>query len=220
MGKVQYLLLDFDGPVCDIFAGLPARTVAASLRATLEQAGAVLSPAVRATDDPLEVFRFSASLGSELNRLALRTLTELEVKAVRTARPTPGAVDLIERARDRGLIVGIVSNNSVAAVTAFLARGGLTDRVAYVSARSTADPSLMKPNPHLLDQALIHLAADPSFALLVGDSVTDVEACKHAGVVAVGYANRPGKAERLANAGAELVVTSMEELVVPLIQAH
>ncbi|MFG3441139.1 HAD family hydrolase [Nonomuraea sp. NPDC047897] len=216
MDGAQCLLLDFDGPVCDIFAGLSAPTVAARLCAMLEAAGAALSPEVRGTDDPLEVFRFSASLGDEMARLTLRALTELEVKAVATARPTPGAADLIIRARDNGMTVGIVSNNSDEAVANFVDREGLGEGVDYISARSIADPSLMKPNPYLLDQALIHLSADASVALLVGDSVTDVEASKRAGIVAVGYANRPGKAERLIRAGADLIVSSMEELVAPL----
>jgi HAD superfamily hydrolase (TIGR01549 family) len=158
------------------------------------------------------VFRLSASLGEDLNQLALRTLTEFEVKATATARPTRGAADLMDQARGRDLPVAIVSNNSVAAVSAFLKREGLGGLVQYISARAEADPSLMKPNPHLLDQALIRLNAESSSALLVGDSVTDVQASKRAGVVAVGYANRPGKVERLGSAGADLIVTSMEDL--------
>ncbi|MEU6787235.1 HAD-IA family hydrolase [Nonomuraea angiospora] len=181
MGEARCLLLDFDGPVCGIFAGLPPSTVAATLRTTLEEAGEKLPAQARATDDPLEVFRLSASLGDELNQLALRALMDLEVKAGGTARLTPGAADLMERAHDKGLSVAIVSNNSVAAVTSFLDREGLGGLVQYVSARAAADPSLMKPSPYLLEQALSHLDAEPSSALLVGDSVTDVEASKLAG---------------------------------------
>jgi hypothetical protein len=32
LARTRYLLLDFDGPVCDIFAGLPATAVAERLR--------------------------------------------------------------------------------------------------------------------------------------------------------------------------------------------
>lgn len=212
MAKTHCLLLDFDGPICDIFAGLTAPTVATSLRAALEEAGATLSPEACATDDPLEVFRFSASLSSDLNALALITLTELEVKAAGTARLTSGAADLMRRAHATGLSVAIVSNNSISAVRAFLDREDLGGLVEYVSARSAADPSLLKPNPYLLDQALMHFGAEPSSAALVGDSVTDIEASKLAGVVAIGYANRPGKVGRLGDAGADLIVTSINEL--------
>lgn len=59
----------------------------------------------------------------------------------------------VRRARNRGLPIAIGSNNSVSAVEAFLDREGLAAQIAYTSARSAVDPSLMKPNPHLLDQA-------------------------------------------------------------------
>jgi HAD superfamily hydrolase (TIGR01549 family) len=212
MSEARCLLLDFDGPICDIFAGLPAPTVAASLRVVLEEAGAQLPPEARATDDPLEVFRLSASLSGDLNQLALRTLRDLEVQAAETARPTAGTAELMERAHDKGIPVAIVSNNSVAAVSAFLKREGLGGLVEYVSARTEADPSLLKPNPHLLVQALAYIGTEPSFAVLIGDSTTDVEASKRAGVVAVGYANRPGKIQRLGEAGANVIVASMELL--------
>jgi hypothetical protein len=73
--------------------------------------------------------------------------------------------------------------------------------ITYISARTDADPSLMKPNPHLVWQALDKLGADPKRTILVGDSLTDIEAAKAAGVLAVGYANKPGKADRFAAAG-------------------
>ncbi|MFI7469980.1 HAD family hydrolase [Nonomuraea sp. NPDC049646] len=217
MSKTKCLLLDFDGPICDIFAGMPASVIASRLRVTLEGAGAALPKEVRDTSDPLEIFRFSASLGEELNRLAHRVLTDLEIKAVGTARPTPGTADLIKHAQNRGISVGIASNNSAMAVAAFLDHQGLAGQISYVSARSEDDPSLMKPDPYLLNQALIHLNAQPASAVLVGDSVTDIEASKLAGIFAIGYANRSEKVERLAIAGAGLIVTDMAELTASLI---
>ncbi|WP_157522265.1 HAD family hydrolase [Herbidospora cretacea] len=96
-------------------------------------------------------------------------------------------------------------------MTAFLEREDLTGHVSYISARSAADPSLMKPSPHLLDQALSYLGADPSSKMLVGD-----HGCGPLGVVAVGFANRPEKVKRLAGAGADYIVTDMRELAASL----
>jgi phosphoglycolate phosphatase len=48
---------------------------------------------------------------------------------------------------------------------------------------------------------------------MVGDSTTDVHAARAAGVRAIGYANKPGKRERLARAGADAIVTDMASLV-------
>ncbi|MFD0736848.1 HAD family hydrolase [Planotetraspora mira] len=85
-----------------------------------------------------------------------------------------------------------------------------------ISARVDPNPGLMKPNPHLVQQATLGLGADPSLTLLVGDSATDMLASKAAGVTAVGYANKPGKADRLSAAGADVLVTSINELLVAL----
>lgn len=212
--KAQCVLLDFDGPICDIFAGLPAPRVAASLRTFLAEHDVEIPPEVEALDDPLEVFRFSWQLGPDMSRITRDMLTRLEAEAVQTARPTPGAADLIRQSKRLGKAVAVVSNNSTMAVTAYLQRTHLGEEIDYVSARVEPDPNLMKPDPHLVRHALERLAIKPSVSVLVGDSETDMEVCRATGVVAVGYANRPGKASRLETAGADHIVTSMTELLV------
>jgi HAD superfamily hydrolase (TIGR01509 family) len=164
-------------------------------------------------DDPLEIFRFSADLGHEMNHQVLNTLTDLEVQAVLTARPTAGAAELIKRVHASGKSVAVISNNSVAAVTTYLRNQDLLPVVDHISARAAADPSLMKPNPYLVRQALALLNADGSQSVLVGDSVGDMLAAKASGVGAIGYANRPGKTERLLDAGADAIVTEMTDLL-------
>ncbi|MEU6409653.1 HAD hydrolase-like protein [Microbispora sp. NPDC046933] len=105
------------------------------------------------------------------------------------------------------------SNNSVAAVSAFLSAHGLLPVVSYISARADADPTLMKPHPHLVRRALVELAAVAERTVLVGDSLSDIEAAKAAAVLSVGYANKPGKAERFPAVGADVVVTRMSDLI-------
>ena len=58
--------------------------------------------------------------------------------------------------------------------------------------------------------------ADYARAALVGGSLSDMQAGRAAGVYVVGYANKPGKADRLKAAGADLVVTDMATLVTAL----
>ena len=45
IGRTRDLLLDFDGPICNLFAGLPAPTVAAQLRELLDLNGKPLPEA-------------------------------------------------------------------------------------------------------------------------------------------------------------------------------
>jgi phosphoglycolate phosphatase-like HAD superfamily hydrolase len=47
---------------------------------------------------------------------------------------------------------------------------------------------------------------------MVGDQITDIDAARQAGTHSIGYANKPGKAETLANA----IITSLGPLALAL----
>ena len=70
----------------------------------------------------------------------------------------------------------------------------------------------MKPHPHILLRTLADLAAPAESAVIVGDSVTDIEAGLTADIWTIGYENKLGKLEALTDAGADVVVTSLEVL--------
>ena len=77
-------------------------------------------------------------------------------------------------------------------------------------------PRLLKPHPFLIERGLMTVHARPADAVFIGDSVTDVEAGQAAGTPTVGYANKPGKHQRLTAAGAEAVIDAMQPLVLAL----
>ena len=79
-------------------------------------------------------------------------------------------------------------------------------------ARTSHDPALLKPSPHLITQAVEALVAEPGDCTLVGDSVTDVEGARLADAHSIGYANEPGKPERLSEAGAGTIINSLADL--------
>ena len=85
-----------------------------------------------------------------------------------------------------------------------------------VSARIRPDPALLKPSPHLIEQAMTGLGAPPAECVLVGDTTTDMQATRLAGIDSIGYANKPGKHDSLAAAGATAVISSLADLVLPL----
>jgi beta-phosphoglucomutase-like phosphatase (HAD superfamily) len=60
-------------------------------------------------------------------------------------------------------------------------------------ARTSPDPYLLKPSPHLIEQAVTANNSDPAACTLMGDSVTDIDAAREAGTHSIGYANKPGK---------------------------
>ena len=213
IARTRYLLLDFDGPICSIYAGLPAATVAEKLRKLLP---ADMPDAVKNSPDPIEVFCYSATVSAELAARVEAEMTDLEVAAANIAEPTPYVHEVIASARESGRTVAIVSNNSPRAVAPYLDRHGLSDSIALIVGRNSPDPALLKPSPYLLDIAIRDLTADSARSCFVGDSLTDIEAAHSASIASIGYANQPGKRESMTQARAEAIITSMADLALSL----
>ncbi|RRR95545.1 HAD family hydrolase [Glycomyces terrestris] len=209
----ELLLLDFDGPVCSVFAGYPAPDIAQELVAFTEGFAPDLAKQLGGETDPMQVLSTAAMTLPRQRVIELdERLRRAEVLAVETATLTSGASELINAAYGRGLSVGIVSNNSEPSITKYLKRNGLDSMVARVLGRPFAHPESMKPKPFLLEQALASFKTTAAKACFVGDSVTDIEAGKAAAIMTIGLANKAGKRQRLAAVGAEILVDELWEL--------
>ncbi|RAO38958.1 Phosphoglycolate phosphatase [Micromonospora noduli] len=221
LGEVGAVLLDFDGPVCSIFAGYPAPQVAAELVDVLRRRGVDVPPDLASEPDPLEVLRRTGAAGDHGITLAVEdALCAAERRAVETAEPTPYGREVIVAARQAGMQVAAVSNNSAGAVAAYLAAHRLAGYVSPVVGRAYADPGRMKPNPEPILQAVHALGEPLGRCVLVGDSQSDIEGARAAGIAVVGYANRPSKVEAFRVAGADVVITSMDALASALLDAE
>lgn len=210
LARASAVLFDFDGPLCDVFAGLPAPQVANELAQQAATRDAALGAKLSETDDPLEVLRLTFEVDQELGLQVEQALTVAEVEAVKIAGgPTVGAVASLEAAKAAGRRIAVVSNNSAECVSSFLARHALDAYVLEVVGRPTNRPDLMKPHPYSLLRAAELLEVNPSECVLIGDSLTDIQAAHTAGSTAIGYANKVGKRAAFAEAGAEAVTEHM-----------
>lgn len=207
MRGTTHVLLDFDGPVCSIFSGISALEVADELRARMEATGNVIAPDWRGEADPLALLRRIGEEQPGMTAEADAVLTELETAAAGQARLNPDVKPLLDACATTGRAVMIVSNNAGRAIGSYLRREGLAGQVGRVVGRVPGDPVSMKPAPRLLLDAMGETAA--ASCVFIGDAVRDVEAGHAAGVPTIGYANKPGKAEKLSAAGAVVVVESL-----------
>lgn len=214
LSATEALLLDFDGPICSVFAGFPAPIVADQLRDVLTQGGHAIPDYVRESTDPFDVLFYAAKLGPDEACFLEATFRAHEVEAVQSAEPTPEAHDLIKAWKATGQPLAIVSNNSVAAVETYLNIHNLRRAVDLISARANADISLLKPSPHLVTVTTQILNTEPLSCAFVGDSLTDVEAAEAAGVRSIAYANKPDKKGKFILLSApEAIVTTLSPLV-------
>lgn len=203
------VFFDFDGPICDVFSGLPASEVARTLADVMRRFHPDLSEKMRGMDF-MDALRISPQAGDDALRAVEQALVALEMDAVKLAGgPTRGAAAALEAAVASGRSVAIVSNNSAECVNEFLARHGLTSLVEEVVGRPVHQPQRMKPSPYSLHFAAERLDVPSRSCVLIGDSVSDVEAAKAAGARSIGYANRARKSAALAEAGADVVIDDM-----------
>jgi phosphoglycolate phosphatase len=203
LSQAHALLLDFDGPVCSIFAGIPAPIVAGQLRQVLADGGhSDLPGSVEKSEDPFDVLRYATTLGDEEASYVESAFTAHEVEAVASAVPTDGTHDLIRSWVNSGRPIAVVSNNSTAAVSAYLDLYNIRSFVGVISARTGPDISKLKPSPFLIRRAITDLKVDSRACVLIGDSQTDIIAARAAAVWSIGYANKPGKLEKLSSADA------------------
>ncbi|MEV5447840.1 HAD family phosphatase, partial [Streptomyces sp. NPDC052644] len=199
-------------------AGYPAPQVAAELVDVLRRCGVEVPSDLASEPDPLEVLRRTGTAGDHsVTRAVEDALCAAERRAVMTAEPTPYGREVIVAARQAGMPVAAVSNNSAGAVAAYLAAHRLAERVSLVVGRAYAEPGRMKPNPEPILQAVRSLGELPARCVLIGDSLSDIEGARAAGVAVIGYANRPAKVDLYRLAGADVVVTSMGEIAAALI---
>jgi phosphoglycolate phosphatase len=215
LARTRHLFLDFDGPICSIFSGMPAATVANRLRKVFGDHDHMPDD-IASTADPFAVFAYAATVSEDLAAQVESEMTDLELAAVATAAPSPYVHEVVTACQNSGRSVAVVSNNSARAVHSYLGRHGLDHRISLVVARTGNDPGLLKPNPHLITQAVDALDAEPGECTLVGDSVTDIQGARLASVHSIGYANEPGKRERLTHAGAGAIINSLADLTLRL----
>ncbi|MBE1875233.1 HAD family hydrolase [Myceligenerans pegani] len=206
------ILLDFDGPVTRLMPPSVAATAADAARRGLFNAAVPIPRSLEKSKDHLEVLRHAGTLDRIAIRMTDDACIEAEAAAAARSEPTPGVREMLKAAARRGQDVVIISNNAPEAIEVFLNRTDLAGYVELVIGRPPRRPDLMKPNPFMVRGALTRVGIPAEDAVVVGDSATDMQAARAAGVPAVGFARTPGKVKTLFEAGADDVTEDMADL--------
>jgi phosphoglycolate phosphatase len=216
--RTCHLLIDFDGPVCSLFAGTPTAPIAARLRTILTGAGVAVLPEIRDTGNWFEIFAFAAVTGPALARHVESELAALASAAAHTAAPTQDLADVLSACHEYGRQVAI--DNSARAVRIYLDIHQLTGQIGAVAASTGPDLALLKPSSYLIKQAASELGTVPSACALIGDSPSDIAATRSARASSIGYAPTSGGARQLLAAGADAIITTMADLAARIRGEH
>ena len=120
-------------------------------------------------------------------------LIHYEANIANDSRPFPGAVAALERLAVQGATLAVCTNKREHLSRKLLEQLDLARYFASVAGRDTF--AVSKPDPGHLTGVIALAGGDPSRAVMVGDSDTDLRTAKAAGVPAIlvsfGYATSP-----------------------------
>ena len=121
----------------------------------------------------------------------------------------PGAVEALDALTARGAILCVATNKPTDLAVALFRAIGLKDRFASICGPQSV--SARKPHAAHIREAVLLAGGDPARAVMVGDSVTDLDAARATGVscilTAFGYTDIPA-----AELGADLVIDHFDAL--------
>ena len=114
-------------------------------------------------------------------------------------QPLPGAVALLRRLTELGCPWGIATSGRLETAGPVIAKLGVPDGVPIITRDMVAHA---KPDPDLFLAAVDRLGVDPASVYVVGDSVWDLLAARHAGTLGIGVLSGGYGTEELERAGA------------------
>jgi len=187
---LQGILFDFDGLILDtetpIFQAWKEKFKEHGKELLLAEWAEILG---KSTDHlgPIEVFLNEFPEESKRAEIT-QEVKQTELELVHQKRPLPGVEDLIIKAKERGLMLGIVSSSDQDWVHSHLKRLGLME---YFDHTSCADEvEIAKPNPELYNLGLKKTGLAREKVLVLEDSPNGVLAAKRAELFCVAVPNQ------------------------------
>jgi len=121
----------------------------------------------------------------------------------------PGAVEALDALSARGAILCVATNKPTDLAVALFAAIGLSGRFAAICGPQSV--SARKPDAAHIRETVLKAGGDPARAIMVGDSVTDLDAARATGVPCIlttfGYTDTPA-----ADLGADAVIAHFDAL--------
>jgi len=210
---LQGILFDFDGLILDtettIFQAWAEKFKEYGQELLLKEWAEILGKSIDHLG-PIEGFINGFSDESKRNEI-LQEVKQREMELIHQKKPLPGVEDLINKAKDHELKLGIVSSSDQEWVHSHLIRLGLMD---YFDHTTCADEvEIAKPDPSLYNLGLEKAELEPENVLVLEDSPNGVLAAKRAGLFCIAVPNQLTGQLQFNNNGGEpdLVLSSMLE---------
>jgi HAD superfamily hydrolase (TIGR01549 family) len=182
--------------------------------------------ALTAVGHPVDVWRIHRAIGMDSGKLLERLLGEkadslgesakeqhsaLYMASADRLRAIGGANELVAELAKRGHQIVLATSAPEEELKMLLNVLDVDSSLTAVT--SAEDVGTAKPDPDIIQSALDKVSVSADDAVMVGDSVWDIEAANRAGVVSVGLLSGGFGAEELRSAGAAAVYDSVADLL-------
>jgi phosphoglycolate phosphatase len=146
---------------------------------------------------------------AEVDRLVSDFIDHYSVHIADRSRPFPGLEATLDALAARGCRFAVCTNKLEWLAVRLLDALALSERFAAICGGDTF--GLQKPDPELLRRTIARAGGDADWAVMVGDSITDIATARGAGVPVVavdyGYSQTP-----VTELGADRVVSALSAL--------
>ena len=137
-------------------------------------------------------------------------MNETELEAADTVEPKRNALQTLETLHLNGILLGIATRSHRVYAERCLAKMGMRHFFRGMLARD--DVPFPKPDPRHLFETIALLEVVPGDVLYVGDTTTDLETARAAGVDFVGYKRDESWGQRLLDAGCDVLAEDLLEV--------
>ena len=148
----------------------------------------------------------------EVRNRALAIAEKYEMEAATTTSLLTGAVETLKELQKMNIKMGLCTTSSEKASSYILQRFKINGFFKVVVSREKV--KYVKPHTEQFELALKALGVHAKSALIVGDSVVDMQSAKEVKVIAVGLTTGLSTTEQLMSNGANYIVTSLTDLPV------
>jgi phosphoglycolate phosphatase len=148
---------------------------------------------------------------SKIREMIFSVVEDFELEAARTARMFEGIPETLQALRDMKLELALCTISSEKPTNYLLKRFHIEQFFDAVITRESVFE--VKPHPKHLEAALDALKVRAQEALLVGDSVKDIQCAVQLNVLAVGVTTGLSSMEELSRSGAHYIASSANDIV-------
>jgi phosphoglycolate phosphatase len=147
---------------------------------------------------------------AERTAMLRRLLDHYAAEPAVLSKVYPGARETLGVLREAGIPCGICTNKPDSISRDLLEAIGLADHFAHIQGAVDGVPK--KPDPALLRRVTESLRVDPSAAIMVGDSLVDVNAARAANLAGVIVVSHGYSVTPVTELGADAVIHGFDEL--------